>query len=196
MAPAGWIKWVTAEAREIILFDLIEGVLPLTEEEFPTKDAWEVYREFPEFIEQRVVFSQFKERLKGHREQVTLLKARSTVEEDAFLKHMQLHPLASHNRNGELMWDRHPAKPLLQEDVKNRAHVGVTPSEFRKTRPEYLAFKANIFKQRIYQEIRRQKFIFYLNLDREEKLQKLRERVAKAKKQQEKARRKAASNHN
>jgi hypothetical protein len=178
MAPRGWIKWEHTPAREVILFDLIEGVLPMTEEEFPAQDAWDVYRHFEEF--RNVVFSQFQERLKGHRQQVTKKKLQSSKEEDAFLRHMQLHPAPTHNTRGQLLWNYHPAMPLLQEDVKERKHVGVIPSQFQKTRPEYLAFKPLIFKQRIYQEIRRQKFIFYLNLVRAQKLKDQRARAAKA----------------
>jgi hypothetical protein len=180
MAP-GWIDWTKAEAREIMLFDLIEGVLPLEEAELSAEEAWEqVYRHMPEFVGPPVVFSQFKERLKTHREQVKKKRVQSIKEQEAFTRHLVLHPSPSHNHRGEPIWNSHPAKKLLASDIKDRLHVGKTPSQFQKRRPEYLEFKPNLFKGRIYQEIRRQKYIFYLNLKRAEKLRKQRARVDQA----------------
>jgi hypothetical protein len=180
MAP-GWIDWVKAEAREIILFDLVEGLLPLDAAEMSAQEAWdEVYCHMPEFVGPPVVFDQFEARLKDHRAQVTKKKLQSVREVEELARHLSLHPAPSHNHRGEPIWNSHPAKPLLASDVKDRLHIGVIPSVFQKTRPEYLDFKLRVFKGRIYQEIRRQKYIFYLNLKRAEKLRKQRARVAQA----------------
>jgi len=48
----------------------------------------------------------------------------------------------------------------------------MTPSELQRTRIEYMAFDSEKFKYRIYQESRRQKFLFFL----EQKREKLRQR--------------------
>jgi hypothetical protein len=159
MAP-GWIDWLKAEAREVILFDLVEGLLPLDEREMSAREAWdEVYQYMPEFVGPPVVFSQFEARLKGHREQVNKKKLQSVREVQALERHLALHPAPSHNHRGEPIWNNHPAKALLVSDVKDRLHIGLIPSAFQKTRTEYLQFKAKVFKGRIYQENRRQKYI-------------------------------------
>jgi len=41
----------------------------------------------------------------------------------------------------------------------------MTPSELKSTRQEYKEFALDIFKQRIYQEVRRKKFFHYLELE-------------------------------
>ena len=67
-----------------------------------------------------------------------------------------------------------PAKRWLREDVKNKVHETMKPSEFRNTRAEYLPFKLHKFKEHVYQEIKRQKFIFYLQQKRKKEAQVLR----------------------
>jgi hypothetical protein len=171
-----FIDWAKSEARGIILDDLLEGTLPLTEAELSTEAAWEIYRQYPEFVKAGVVIEQFKDRLKDHRPQITDKKRQSTFEQTAFEYDMQLHPRKTHNERGEPVFDLHPAKPLLQEDVRMKLHKQMLPSDLRATRPEYQAFKPNIFRQHIYQEVRRQKVVFYLNVARAAKLRKARGR--------------------
>lgn len=91
MAPSekpGWIDWRFCKSKKIILEDLMEGVVPLTDEECTAKEAWESwYRHMAEFVEEQVVFEQFELRFKDHREQVSAKKIRSQREYEAFLNH-------------------------------------------------------------------------------------------------------------
>ena len=175
MSMPDWIDWRTSQAKEIILEDLEEGILSLDENEVSAEDAWEVYRHLPEFVAPGVVFSQFKERLKDHRKQVMKRRNQSEREIQALAHDRQLYPRQTHNHRGEPVFDLSIAKQFLKEDVRNNKHTTMTPSELQKTRPEYMTFKPNKFKHRIYQEVRRQKFIFYLELKRAKKQQKQRE---------------------
>lgn len=168
-----FIKWATSKVRQIILDDLLEGILPLTEAECSTEQAWATYSQDPEFT--GVVFDQFKDRLKGHRAQITT-KRRQTARELQAWEHDKLCPRKTHNERGEPAFDLHPAKALLQEDVRMKLNTQMVPSQLQATRPEYRAFKKHVFKQRVYQEVRRQKFVFYLNIARAEKLRKQRGR--------------------
>jgi hypothetical protein len=47
----------------------------------------------------------------------------------------------------------------------------MSPSQLQASRPEYASFKRNKFKDRVHQEVRRQKFTNYLELQREKKLE-------------------------
>jgi hypothetical protein len=58
----------------------------------------------------------------------------------------------------------HAAKLELREDVVAGRHKGKTPSDFQKTRTNYESFDKTIFKKRIYQEERLQKYYNYRNL--------------------------------
>ena len=57
---------------------------------------------------------------------------------------------------GYPLWHEHPAMKLLEQDIKDGLHEGMTPLEFRATRPEYKEFDINIFRKHIYQEERKQ----------------------------------------
>jgi hypothetical protein len=63
-----------------------------------------------------------------------------------------------------------PARDLMREDVKEKKHVGLTTSQFQRTWPkEYGVFKAKKFKFVVYQIIRWQKYINWLEQRRAKK---------------------------
>jgi hypothetical protein len=113
-----------------------------------------------EFVE--VVFSQFEARLKDHRKQVGGEIARSERESEALMHDRRLFPRQMENCRGEPVFDLSAAKMLLRGDVEAGKHLTMTPLQLQQTRTEYRPFSASIFKHRIYQEVRRNKFINYL----------------------------------
>ena len=157
-----------------------DGKLSLDENVVSAETAWEMYRQHPTFILERVVFSQFEKRLKDHRKQVEKKFSSLSGELEALAHDRLLFPRQTHNHRGEPVFDLSAAKPKLREDVAAKRHEGKTASEFRKTRPEYKGFKPDIFKGRISQEVRRQKCINHLEQDRLEKELQRKERAEKA----------------
>lgn len=168
MAPPGWIDWFNSPAREIIMEDLQEGILSLDENVTSAEEAWDTcYRHIAEFSS--VVFDQFKARLKDNRRQVQALLNRSEMEARALVHDRQLYPRQMHNDRGEPVFDLREAKEFLRKDVKANRHITMKPSEFQRTRTAYMAFKPRIFKDRIYQEVRRKKYLYYLEKKHAEK---------------------------
>jgi hypothetical protein len=160
------IEWRNSAAKLIIFMDLEEGLLPVDENKLSAQDAWDlVYKHIREF--QNVPFAQFKARLKDHRAKVQTELNRACDDELAFAHDRRLHPRQTHNRRGELVFDMTPAKELLREDIKNKKHEGMTPLSFQASRQEYYQFKPRQFKERIYQEVRYQKFLNYLQMKRD-----------------------------
>jgi hypothetical protein len=165
MAPDGWIKWRTSRARIIILDDLETGLLPADATVMSAEEAWEIcYSHMAEFVD--VVFSQFQARLKDHRRRAGEQMSRAAFESNALAHDRRLFPRATENSHGEPVFDLSPAKLLLQADVADKKHEEMTPSELQQTRNEYKIFKARIFKEKIYQTVRREKFINYLEMKR------------------------------
>jgi hypothetical protein len=164
-----YIDWRNSQAKSIIVDDLDEGLLPMDQNVMSAEEAWEsCYRDMEEFA--MVPFTQFKERLRDHRKQVKARYEQSEMEADALAHDRLLYPRQSHNHRGEPVFDLSIAKQFLCEDVKNKLHTTMLPSKLQGTRPEYKLFKPNKFKHRIYQEVRRQKFIFYLEQKRSTKV--------------------------
>ena len=144
--PASFIDWRNSVPRSIIIGDLEDGVL---DHDAPSaEDAWEeLYKNLAEFSE--VPFEQFNEQLAAHREQHRIRVNRSGLEEAAFQRDRLLHPRSQRNNRGELVFDMHL-------------------SQFQASRAEYLMFRPDKFKGRIYQEIQHKKFLYYMELKREE----------------------------
>lgn len=164
----GLIDWKKSDAKAILLKDLNDGVLPLEESEVSAKEAWtSCYVNLREFG--NVEFEQFKRQLAAHRKQVKAKKRAANTQETAFQHDRQLYPERQAYSNGRRIFRMSSAQTLLEDDIKNKRHRGLKPSAFRATRPEYTEWELNIFRQRIYQEERRQKFINYLNWKRQQK---------------------------
>ena len=58
---------------------------------------------------------------------------------------------------GKLRWDGSDAQRLLKIDVTDGKHLEQPPREFRKTRPEYMLFDLDVFRDHIYQEVKSRK---------------------------------------
>ena len=163
-----FINWKESKARSVVIEDLVAGRMPLDDAFMSAESAWDVhYRFLPEF--QRVCFKQFKERLRDHRKQVAGDLGRAKREVAAVAAHRLHFPRKTTTHKGAPVFDIHPAKELLREDVKQGNHVGVSPSALRLTKDEYQEFDQDIFRRRIYQEKRRKKFVNYLNEERKTK---------------------------
>jgi hypothetical protein len=161
--PKPYINWFHSEAKKIIMADLEEGILDV---DAPSaKTAWdECYSKMAEFV--NVPFEQFDKRLKDHRDQYQLLLNKASMEEVLYQRDKLMHDRQDRNNRGELVFDLHPAKLLLREDVENGEHKKMTPSDFQATHLEYKLFKPKKFKEHIYQEVRRKKYLFHLELKR------------------------------
>ena len=70
---------------------------------------------------------------------------------------------------GEPVFDVSNAKMLLRGDVADGKHLTMQPALLQQLRREYHPFKPRKFKERIYQEVRRVKFLTYLEQKRGEK---------------------------
>lgn len=200
-----YIDWRSKEAfkaKNKIIEDLVQGILPLEESEMSAEDAWILLYENEEGFED-VVFRQFKERLKAHRKQVKGTLGRSKFEEECLRHDRMLFPREEVDDDGVPFFDLHPAKQLLEEDVAINKHKQMSPKELRQTREEYMVFSNDYFRARIYQAVRREKFLNYLNyareikgklmrckprIDNEDEIKRLREEVfaVRRKKQEEK----------
>ena len=163
-----YIDWRNSQAKKVIIEDLEDGLLPADETTVSTEQAWDVYKNLPEFKD--VCFKQFKERLADHRQAFKKKVEASIREEDAYQHDCHLHPRnETHDRRGKPIFDRSPAKDLLRSDIKNGAYPLLSPMQLWNSRPEYKLFDLKIFRQRIYQEIRRNKFINWCEMKRQQK---------------------------
>ena len=165
---AGWIDWANSEARNVIIEDLIQGILPMDNKVMTERSAWDLlYKNMAEFS--GTCFEQFKLRLRDHRIQVNKGLDRAKYKEKCMEYDRTLFPRKKIDDKGVLIFDLHPAKLLLREDVAEKRHKHMTPLQLWKSREEYQQFEQNYFWQRIYQTAQRQKFVNWLEQKRAEK---------------------------
>ena len=165
---AGWIDWRNSEPRAILIEDLVGGILSLDDDEIPAQVAWDTtYKHLAEFA--NVPFEQFQARLKDHREQVEGDLGRAYQERNNYFHDRALFPRKLTNHRGEPIFDLHPAKMLLRSDVAEGKHKVMKPLLLWQSRVEYQQFRLEIFRHRIYQEVRRVKFNYWLNEQRKTK---------------------------
>jgi hypothetical protein len=156
----GWISWRGSKAPAVLMKDLIDGTLPVEASRGTAEEAWEVYNMMDEFA--NVVFQQFKDHLKDHRKQVGENKICATKDLEALMHDRRVFPRQLVNHQGELVFDLHPAKLLLCADILAGKHLCMTPRELQLTNVSYQMFEPEIFRQRIYQAVRRSKVVNYL----------------------------------
>jgi hypothetical protein len=165
----GWINWRKSAAREILLEDLEPNGWLYGQEDLDVKIIFDIYKHtMDEFND--VPFDQFQARYNDSISKAAVRRARA-AEEEAWLEHdRRLHPRKSHNQRGEPVFDLdQEAKKQLQEDIKNKLHKTMTPMELQSSRAIYMKYKPEKFRFRIYQEIRRVKFLNYLEKQRTKK---------------------------
>jgi hypothetical protein len=183
-----WVKWRNHPAREVILQDLNYGGWLYNElkqdEELNLALVFAIYNHKHPEIFNEVDFSQFKVRMEDYTTKNKERRDHSKLEHAWMLHDRQLYPRQLKNHRGELVFDLHPAKLLLRKDIKAGAHAEMAPSQFQGTRAEYQEFDRDIFRQRIYQEERYQKYLNFLAEKRTEK-QRVHKEQQKTKKRKE-----------
>ena len=175
----GTIDWSKSLSRKLVLDDLEEGIISLDETD-TAEDLYEfVYKDTPEFIMENVGFQQFKNRLKDHRSQVSKRHEAAQMEIAALEHDLDLFPIRTHNDRGEKKFYLTEAYKKLAEDISEKKHETMTPSELKASRPEYAEWPLKIFDGRIRQAIRRARMVNWRNDKREAKEKKRREKREK-----------------
>jgi hypothetical protein len=172
------IDWANSSAKQILIDDLESGILPLDAKELSAKEAWDiVYQHMVEF--HGVPYTQFRDRLNDLRKAYKKKKTNVMWDAEAIQHDRLLHPRKACNHRGEPVFSISVALELLAKDVKEKKHKRMKPKVLRQTRPEYQIFTLKVFRQRIYQQQRREKFDFYLEEKRVKK-QKERQQLLKS----------------
>lgn len=163
-----YIDWATSEAKIVLMKDLEEGTLTLDSKAIPPSVAWQMYKDHEAFVG-LVCYEQFAVRLNDHRKLFRNRRDCSQREMEAYLHDRQLYPRKPYNNKNEPVFAFSPAQPLLRKDIEAKLHVNKTPTQLWATRREYKKFSPDKFRERIYQEIRYQRFVMYLERKREKK---------------------------
>ena len=171
------IDWAKSESKQIVLDDLEAGVISLDNTDTAHDLYYGMYQFSPEFIKENVPYAQFRARLNDHRKQLTKRNEMVSWQAAALAHDRNLYPQRTHNSRGEKVFYLTPAYKQLAQDVADKMHLSMKPSELREFRRElYGEFSLKIFDQRIRQAVRRERMVNYLNDKREAEQKERRER--------------------
>ena len=140
--------WRTSKAKALLirlLSDKSSRIQGLTPDE-----SWESSEWFKKYPKDRFV-SNMKNLKKS-------IEARGgIVANDNEIIEAELSSIRASNQILCPLWHQHDASRLLEQDIKDSMHEGMSPRKFRQTRAEYMQFDLETFRKHIYQEQRKQR---------------------------------------
>jgi hypothetical protein len=149
--------WATSKARKLLKDDIITGKVK------PNMDADQVYATREEF--QKFPMKRFKPNLENLRIAIARDYKRMCSDCEYYGHDIGLLLVLRENKNESVQaiaWHKSEAKALLEKDIKNKVHLKImenkkkiSPKEIYKTRVEYRAFPLAVFRNHIYQEVKR-----------------------------------------
>ncbi len=98
-------------------------------------------------------FTQYNKKMK---ERTANQRDKVKRENELFQQDKNLFPCPEKTLHGQPFWHIHPAKKLLEKDVKNKVHERMTPKYLRMTRSEYQEFDLRTFGKHVYAEAAKQ----------------------------------------
>lgn len=150
-------QWQGSKAKDQVAQDMIDNRIPLTGP-LNTKEIYDrLYANDPNFKNFPYIKERYDSRFKTLRTSLTQLYKEAEYDNKAIEEDLKKIPPAESNIKGELRWDGSPAQALLKEDIDNKLHEGLKPSELRETRDEYKMFNKTVFRKHIYQEVKARK---------------------------------------
>ena len=158
MPPKNQVKqsWQKSDGKELLMADLRSGTIALRGK----GDADKIYKLRAEFggddIDDK---RKFPHRLRTARLKTEMLNNLSDFDVVAISHDRAIFPIKVANHETEPRWDGSQAQVLLRNDVSAKLHHNMKPQELHRLRTEYSEFSLTKFREHIYQEERRQKYI-------------------------------------
>jgi hypothetical protein len=138
-------------ARSQIAQDIIDEYIPRTGS-FDSKDIYDTLyandKNFKNFPYDKVTYDR---RIESLRKGINNNLKEAMDDHDAVIEDLQKHPPKDKNIRGQLRWEGSAAEHLLEQDIKDKLHEGVSPEVLQATRNEYLLFDLKVFTKHIDQ---------------------------------------------
>jgi len=149
------VDWLHSEGRRLLFEDLRQKL-------YGGMHWRVVFQQRPEFDVGKTKDDAerlFQSRLYNARK-ISGSKDSRAAKELGLLQHdLQVRPYPLFNHRGEERWEGSETQKLLKQDIADKKHIGLTPTQFMATRPEYGALPRFVIKGHVEQEVRLQKFL-------------------------------------
>lgn len=149
-------SWQNSKGKELLMKDLRSGKVAIKGK----GDAIAVYNSRVEFGGNNIDNQKkFPQRLRAARQKTVELNERSAFDVDAIAHDRVVFPINATNHLNEPRWEGSDAQIFLRNDVSSKLHQNMKPQELHRLRAAYLKFSLKTFREHIYQEDKRQKYI-------------------------------------
>lgn len=168
------IEWAKSAAKQVLRKCFRDGTIPTSfKEKEEIEQIWKVHCNGHEAFKRMKFDEAFVRRIKSVRDDH--LKKVNRCEEDleAYTVAKQNHPTPEFNARGEPQWNGSEAQRQLKAMVANGEHVGEQPKALWAANDEFRKYSLKSFRDHIYQEQRLQKFNYYVQMLKQEKVKSL-----------------------
>jgi len=150
--------------------DIIAGIIPLDENEMDAAAVYQHYSTDPNFLLSDFHDKKlFPPRLKRLREKIQGKDSGRERDAKALASDRMLFPKPMTDFRGNSRWADSEAKKLLQKDIDNNLQLTKTKEQLWKSKPQYQELDLDIFRGRVYQELKSRKFQSYVKHKRSKK---------------------------
>lgn len=147
--------WRFSDARQIIAQDIVDGIIPLDDDDFDSQDLfenlWSHKQAFANFPYDK---DRYDDRIKSMQRQVKGAQDWAFTDHAALMKDRLKYPVGAFNCQGKPRWDGSDAQRLLKIDLANEKHLeeGYAPKKLWLSRPAYKLFGLTVFRKHIDQQ--------------------------------------------
>jgi hypothetical protein len=145
--PVAWRKSKAKALLFKLLHDKKSKLYSMTAREVYESHSW--FQQYP--------FERFKDNFANLK--VSVESSLQIIDEDIKIvtEELKNFPQSNQSIRGYPRWDKHAAKDLLEDDIRNGKYTLGQAKQFQRTRAEYLCFPLDVFRYHIHQERRKQR---------------------------------------
>jgi len=145
--------------------DLLDGTIPLDWRAMSYQVAFASRPEYAQFDGARL----FQGRLQRARARAKADRNTGAQELAALKADRTIYPEKTTDHCGNPLWEGSQAQAFLIMDVRLGNHKNIKPADFRLTRTVYLQFPLDVFRNHIYQQEKREKWVAHLQRTQKKK---------------------------
>ena len=154
------IQWKHSEAKNLMYEDLMNGniTLDVGDVKETKEELEEIYAMHIEYSLYR--FSRFRRRLGDLRKAIIDCDTRAAEDKKDVFAYIKNNPASTYSHKGYIEWAGSEAQALLLEDIEEGLHTKIGKKELFGSRPAYYEnFPLDVFRDKVYQEIRTAKYL-------------------------------------
>ena len=147
------VPWQKSGAKKLLTTDILDGKVTAG---MKPKDVYSMHEEYKPYK-----YENFRNNLLALHKSLQKLQGFADADSVALAHDLQVRPRAANNPRGYPRWERSEAERLLKIDIDESKHLTMKPKELHQKRKEYQEFPLEVFRDHIYEEVRKRTVSLY-----------------------------------